>query len=318
MVNCVRNAVLAAMVGILALPAAMAETVKMVLTFDDLPYAADNHEWQLPEAQRVTAAILGTLEKHDAPAAGFVNEAQLHVTGEVDARTALLQQWIDTGAIVGNHTFSHVDFNQLSIENFKEEIIKGDIVTRRLMENHAPYQRYFRHPYTHTGNTESKKLEIERFLTERGYKVTPHTIDSHDYLFNRVYRESLESGDQDLAGRVCDAYAQFVGQATAFSEDISREIFDRPIPHTLLLHANDINADCLDKLLEQLVRRDYEFISLDTAMADPAYKTPDTLVTEYGPTWLWRWMRSKDMNISFRDEPEPPGWITDLYQEASR
>ena len=49
-------------------------------------------------------------------------------------------------------------------------------------------------------------------------------------------------------------------------------------------------------------------------MADPAYRTPDTLVSDYGPTWLWRWMKSLGMNVSFAADPDVPAWVTELFK----
>ena len=111
----------------------------MALTFDDLPYvrvASSN----LSTAQRVTSDILKTLAKHRAPAIGFVNEVQLQ-GAERDARIALLRQWIDHGMSLGNHTYSHPDFNTVSIERFQEEIVRGEAVTRELMKRRRPTTR---------------------------------------------------------------------------------------------------------------------------------------------------------------------------------
>src|SRR5688572_9900397 len=107
---------------------------RMAVTFDDLPYV-DNGQRGLPGAQRATKQILRALQKHRAPVVAFVNEGPLQVTGQVDERIALLQQWVDAGMILGNHTFSHPDFNALTIEQFQDEIIKGEVVTRRLMRS---------------------------------------------------------------------------------------------------------------------------------------------------------------------------------------
>lgn len=291
----------------------------MAITFDDLPYAVgDAAQDTISNAQRVTESILAVLDDYHAPATAFVNEAKLHVAGEFDERRALLQQWVDSGAILGNHTFSHVDLNNVTIAEFKQEIVKGEAATRLLMKRHEPYQFYFRHPYTHTGDSEATKMEIDSFLLDRGYKVAPYTIDSQDYIFNVVYLHSKEQGDNASAIRICGAYSSFVVGATEFAESISVQIIGRNIPQTLVLHANDINADCLDELLAQLNRRGYEFVSLDAAFSHQAYQTQDTFVTAYGPSWLWRWMKSKDMNISFRGDPELPNWITALYQGLSQ
>jgi peptidoglycan-N-acetylglucosamine deacetylase len=288
----------------------------IAVTFDDLPFVALDRQ-DLKAVQRDTRAILRVLKTHRVPAVGFVNENKLKVAGEVDARTALLQQWIDAGMILGNHTYSHPDFNRLTIEQFQDEIIKGDVVTRRLMKSHQPYQLYFRHPMTHTGDTREKKEAIESFLNARGYKVTPHTIENQDYMYNVAYVRALRDKDHATARRLRESYLDFTMAATEFAERISPEVFGREIPQTLLVHTNAITTDCLDEMLGRFAARGYRFITLDEAMNDPAYKTKDTYVGKTGPTWLWRWMKSKGMNISFKDDPEPPQWVTELSNKVA-
>jgi len=39
------------------------------------------------------------------------------------------------------------------------------------------------------------------------------------------------------------------------------------------------------------------------------------LVTNAGPTWLWRWMKSKGMKISFAADPDPPQWVMESYKK---
>jgi len=285
---------------------------RIAVTFDDLPYVAVEQD-SLPNAQRATKEILRALQRHRAPAVAFVNEIGLQKTGEVDARIALLQQWVDAGMILGNHTFSHPDFNILTVQQFEDEIIKGEVVTRRLMQSHQPYQLYFRHPYTHTGDTQARKEAIEAFLAARGYKITPHTIDSEDFIFNFCYVRALRKKDKAMATRVREAYLNFTIAATEFAERISPQIFGHEITQTLLVHANDINADCLDEILTRFAARGYRFVTLDEAMSDSAYQGKDTYISKFGPTWLVRWMKSKGMQVSFKDDPEPPKWVMDLF-----
>ena len=287
---------------------------RMAITFDDLPYVVVEQQ-DLPSAQRATKEILRVLQTHRAPAVAFVNEGKLLVGGEVDARIALLQQWVDAGMILGNHTYSHPDFNTLTIQQFQDEIIQGEVVTRRLMQSRKPYQLYFRHPQTHTGDTQAKKEAIETFLAVRGYKVTPHTIDNVDFIFNVCYVRALRNKDAAMAKRLREAYLNFTIAATEFAERFSQQIFGHEIPQTLLLHANDINADCLDEMLRRFAARGHRFVTLDEAMSDPAYQTKDTYVGKYGPTWLWRWMKSKGMEVSANDDPEPPEWVMDLFRQ---
>jgi peptidoglycan/xylan/chitin deacetylase (PgdA/CDA1 family) len=285
----------------------------MAVTIDDLPYVNTAQLEYLPNARRATNDILRALKSHRAPAVGFVNEGKLQAAGEVEARTALLKQWVDAGMTLGNHTYSHADFNALTVEQFRDEIDKGEVVTRKLMESRKPYQLYFRHPMTRTGDTKEKKEAIEKFLAGRGYRVAPHTIENSDFVFNVPYARARRDKDEAMAERLREAYLEYTVAATEFAERVAPQIFGRDIPQTLLIHTNDITADCLDEMLKRFEARGYRFITLDEAMADSAYQTKDTDVSKYGPTWLWRWMKSMGMNVSFKDDPEPPKWVMDLY-----
>jgi peptidoglycan/xylan/chitin deacetylase (PgdA/CDA1 family) len=290
-----------------------APTRRMAVTIDDLPWVDVQPFSNLQHTRRQTRVMLSVLRRHRVPVVVFVNEAKLQVTGEVDGRIALLQQRVDSGAVLGNHTYAHVDFNSLTAEQFGDEIIRGEIVSRQLMRLREPYQLYFRHPMTHTGNTQEKKQAIEHFLTSRGYKVAPHTIENSDFIFNAVYVSSIQRKDKKTAKRLRDAYLDFTIAATEFAENISPQIFGREIIQTLLIHSNDITTDCLDEMLKLFEARGYSFATLDEAMADPAYATPDNYVTDRGPTWLWRWMKSKGMKIKFDKDPEPPRWVMELF-----
>lgn len=334
----------------------------MAVTFDDLPYVALGSSQFVADAQRVTTEILRVLQRHRAPVVGFVNEAQLAAcpdravpaargsappavsarcgpgTAEGARRRALLQQWVDAGAVLGNHTYSHPDFNAVTVSQFEDEIVRGEVVTRQLMASRGPYQLYFRHPMTHTGDTAEKKAAIEAFLASRGYKVAPHTVENSDFVFNVPYvqvrrandratsdRAASDRGASDRAtsdgamsdratrDRVVQAYLDFTLAALGFAERIAPQIFGREIPQTLLVHANDITADALDRMLTAFEQRGYRFITLDDAMADAAYQTKDTLVSRSGPTWLWRWMKSKGMSVSFAADPEVPAWVAEAY-----
>jgi peptidoglycan/xylan/chitin deacetylase (PgdA/CDA1 family) len=289
----------------------------MAVTIDDLPYVNALHGEYLPNARRATEDILRTLKSHRAAAVGFVNEIALHAggTGEIEARTELLTQWVDAGMTLGNHTYSHADFNALTVEQFQREIVKGEVITQKLMDSRKPYRAYFRHPMTRTGDTKEKKETIETFLAERGYSVAPHTIENSDFMFNVPYTRARRAMDEPMAKHLRETYLDYTLAATEFAERVAPQIFGRDIPQTLLIHANDITADSLDEMLKRFEARGYRFITLDEAMSDPAYQTKDTMVATNGPTWLWRWMKSLGMDVDFKDDPELPRWVRDLYTQ---
>jgi hypothetical protein len=79
-------------------------------------------------------------------------------------------------------------------------------------------------------------------------------------------------------------------------------------PQILLIHASQLNADLMPDLLAMFRRRGYEFVSLDRALADDAYDSPDAYVGRNGFSWIHRWSRSKGM--APKGEPEPPEWVS--------
>jgi peptidoglycan/xylan/chitin deacetylase (PgdA/CDA1 family) len=137
----------------------------VALTFDDLPGRGN-----LANMRETTNRLLRTLTAERIPAIGFVNEANVAVEGEVDDRTALLAAWLNAGFDLGNHTYSHVSIDHVPFETYKADLIKGEAVTRRLLEARGRRLRYFRHPQLRTGPTPEYKAALDRLLSERGYR----------------------------------------------------------------------------------------------------------------------------------------------------
>jgi peptidoglycan/xylan/chitin deacetylase (PgdA/CDA1 family) len=287
-------------------PAPVAPSRTVAVTIDDLPFVHNGEESWLPAATRGTAAILEALKAHRAPAVGFVNEDKLEAATaeERAARLALLQRWIDAGHKLANHTYSHPDANARSVEAYVEDVDKGERLTRGMLRRTPPV--YFRHPMTHTGDTAAKKAGIEKALAERGYTVAPHTIENMDFVYDLARAKADAAGQQ----RLRDSYLELTFAATAFAERKANELFGRDdVPQVLLIHANRLNADLLGTVLEGYAARGYRFITLDAAMADKAYATPDLYVGTHGPTWLFRWSRTLAPTSDFRADPEMPAWV---------
>ncbi len=47
--------------------------------------------------------------------------------------------------------------------------------------------------------------------------------------------------------------------------------------------------------------------------SDPAYRTPDTVITKYGPMSGYPWAKERGVKVNARLEPEPPE-CTELQQ----
>jgi len=285
----------------------------IAITFDDLPLAPSADD--LPTVKRVNEALVGLLARRRVPAIGFVNEGKLQVTGERDARIAVLERWLNAGLSLGNHTFSHSSLRDIPLPAYEDDVIHGEVITRQLLVRRGGSPTlYFRHPYTATGPTAEIKEAFESFLHARGYVIAPFTVENSDYIFNRILIEALKRSDTGEAARTRAAYLDHTDAVITFCEGLARETFGREIPQILLIHDNELNAGVLGDLLDRLAARGYSFVSLDDALLDAAYHTPDRYMGLVGPSWLHRWRVGLGLPSRLRDEPDPPQWVLDRYQ----
>jgi peptidoglycan/xylan/chitin deacetylase (PgdA/CDA1 family) len=287
---------------------------EIAVTFDDLPRGGP--EIGLERTQTMTAALLASLKRHGIRAVGFVNESKLYVPGEIDERAALLKSWLDAGHELGNHTFSHPSFQTTPLPAFQEDVIRGETVTRLLLKEKGQVLRWFRHPFLRTGPDLATRDAFVRFLTERGYRVAPVTVENSDYIFSLVYSRAKERGDGETMRRAREAYLDFTGRQLGFWEGAAQAVAGRPIRQILLLHANELNADSMDAIAELLKRRGYCFLTLEEALEDEVYTLPDTYAGRTGPSWLYRWAVSNGARYDWRQEPQPPEDIQEMYESA--
>jgi peptidoglycan/xylan/chitin deacetylase (PgdA/CDA1 family) len=289
-----------------------AQPVRQVaVTFDDLPAP----QGELEDMRRITSRLLESVKRNGVPAVGFVNERKLYRRGEMDARTDLLREWLDAGMELGNHTFSHINLQRAPLEEYKDNVLRGETVTRMLLAERGMKLRYFRHPFLFTGTTPEYKQGLADFLNARGYTVAPVTIDNGDYIFADVYFKAKKRGDAETARRVADAYVPYMESVFEHFERLSAETFGREVKHVLLLHANEINADRFDELAAMLKRRGYTFVTLEEALKDKAYAEPDALYKN-GISWLHRWRLAKGLPVKW--EPEAPKFVDELYKAGQR
>ncbi len=293
------------------------DSLRMIaITIDDLPLGGP--DVGVSRMRAMTRQLLRTITENAIPAVGFVNERKLYATGEVDERIAILRQWTDAGLELGNHTFSHLSLQDTPLTDYQHDVIRGETVTKMLLDEQGKRLRYFRHPFLRTGPSLDIRRAFEQFLAVQGYAVAPVTIENWDWMFALIYANAKTRNDSDTMKQVADAYLKFTMAQFAFHERVSLEILGYQVRHVLLLHANELNADLLGDLISLVRDRGYDFISLDQALEDAAYARPDTYVGAAGVSWLFRWDYSDGVSANWREEPVPPQSIRDLYETAPR
>jgi peptidoglycan/xylan/chitin deacetylase (PgdA/CDA1 family) len=275
---------------------------QVALTIDDLPRGGDGGGTSLAEVKALTATLLRPFRDGKVPVIGFVNEGRPVAFGPQGLRE-VLDLWLDHGADLGNHSFSHLDINRVSLDDYTADVVRGEPIVRAALEARGRELRYYRHPFLRTGPTPDIKRGLQTFLDGRGYRVAPVTLDNSDYQYAALYTRPA------FRERVAREYLPYMESIVAFFEARAVEVVGREIPQVLLLHANQLNADMAPALLEMFRRRGYRFVTLDEALEDDAYALPETYAGRGGFSWMHRWSRTK--GLTPKGEPEPPAWVTE-------
>ena len=241
---------------------------RLAVTIDDGPATGGTRDLEM--FLRIARGLRETFVAEKVPVIMFVNERQLNVDGQRDARADVIRQWLDAGLDLGNHTYSHPNLGDVTSARFVDDVIKGEVVSRPLLEARGRKLEWFRYPYLASGSGETAKF-VEDFLAQRGYRIAPVTVDYHDYRFAGMYARHLRAGDQAKADEQFATMLTVLDEAFSRAESRSREVLGYELPQVLLIHCNEMNALTLGRTLRRIRDRGYDFVSIDEAMADPAY-----------------------------------------------
>ncbi|MBD3920204.1 polysaccharide deacetylase family protein [Paenibacillus sp. PR3] len=127
---------------------------RAALTFDDVP------------DPRYTGKVLDVLARHKVKATFFV-------VGSLASRyPALVRRMEREGHTVGNHSYNHAVFSQLTTEQYRRQITRTDAILAPLV-GYSP--RYIRPPY---GEIRSTQVQ---WAKRNGYVVVNWDVDSVDW-----------------------------------------------------------------------------------------------------------------------------------------
>jgi len=273
---------------------------EVAITIDDLPRGGgDRGPRDLASVRAMTVQLLAPFREQKIPVIGFVNEGNASF-GPKGLRE-ILDLWLDAGAELGNHGYGHLNINQVPLAQYTRDIVKGEPVLREALGARGKTLTFYRHPFLFTGPTPEIKEGMQRFLDQHHYRVAPVTLDNNDWEFAKIYL------NPEYKERVRREYVPYMESVVEFFERRSVEVVGREIPQVLLIHASQMNADLMPELLAMFRRRGYAFVSLEHALADEAYRLPDTQVFRNGISWIHRWGMSKSMPLKM--EPDSPAWV---------
>jgi peptidoglycan/xylan/chitin deacetylase (PgdA/CDA1 family) len=261
---------------------------KLAITFDDLP-----QNGALPsgvarvDIAKSALAILA--REHAPPAFGFINAKKLE--GNPDGAEAL-RLWA-AAEPVGNHTYSHLDLNQNTVEGFTRDVELNEPALELLSP--AGMWRWFRYPYLLEGETVAKRRAVREYLRARGYRIAQVTIDWEDYLWNSAYAKCVDQKDAKSIEWLQASYLSTASTYIDLARDLARRLYGRDIDHVLLLHLGAFTATILPHTLDLLRNKGFTLVTLEEAQRDLAYTSDPDVGSADGGTLLDQLMEARKL-----------------------
>jgi peptidoglycan/xylan/chitin deacetylase (PgdA/CDA1 family) len=273
-----------------AAPAAAAGP-KVAITIDDLPVHGPlpEGETRVGIARKMLAALRAAGVRR---AYGFVNGA---AAGGEPGRDAVLKAWRKARQPLGNHTWSHVNLNEVSVPEYEREIVRNEPLLVRLAGRAG--RRWFRYPFLAEGDDPAKRAEIRRFLAARSYRIAAVTMEFGDYAWNDPYARCAAKGDAAAIAALEKSYLDSARASMRDSRMLAHSLYGRDIPYVLLLHIGAFDARMLPRLLALLREEGFGFISLPAAERDPFYAQDVDPWIPAGPSGLAGRAGARGLNV---------------------
>lgn len=241
----------------------------------------DDFNWfDIPQmsAEARNRALLDSLRSHSIKAGLFV--CAKFVDNETGQK--LLSAWDKEGHLIGNHTYSHKNYNNVGFELFSADVLRGEAVINKQQR----FKKFFRFPFLKEGDTAHKRDSMRRFLKANGYRNGHVTIDASDWYVDTRMRDRLKSNPAANLSPYRDFYLNHIWERSLYYDDLSRKVLGRSVKHTLLVHHNVLNGLFLNDVMEMYKKKGWRLIDAEEAFGDSVFSSaPD--IAPAGESIIW-------------------------------
>jgi peptidoglycan/xylan/chitin deacetylase (PgdA/CDA1 family) len=248
---------------------------EIAFTFDD---PKTDTVANLP-CQEINQRMLATLDKRKL-------KAVLYVVGKrIDSPEGkqIVTAWDRAGHDIGNHSYSHFNFNsKTTLGEFEADLTRNEAFIR----DYPHFVRLFRFPFFKEGNTVEKRDGMRAFLKDHGYRSGRATIDASDWAIDARMDARAKLNPSANLNAYRDFFLQHIWARTQFYDSLAQRLFSHPVRHTVLLHHSALNALFLDDLIGMFIAKGWKPIDAKRAYADPVYDLqPKILPAGEGLIW---------------------------------
>lgn len=254
-----------------------AQSKKIAVTFDELPITQSFVEVNKAE---VTSHIVRSLRELNIVATGFV------VGDQIASSADLIGEWLNSGHTLGSMTWSNQDFHDVGMAEFMRQVKMGQEALDPILAQFGQKRRYFRFPFLHYGATTGDKAKAREILESKNIVISHVTVMSDDYLYNLRLEQLGPRADSARLEQLMIEYISHVLGELARQEELAMLVAGKPVTHILQLRANRLNGLFCWNLLSAIKDEGYKFVTLDQALADPAYTITEKYIGGRGVGYL--------------------------------
>lgn len=274
----------------------LARAQQIAITVDDLPVSGNlpRGESRIEIAHQMIRALHAA---HVPPTYGFVNGQRVQ---DQPSTIAVLGAWRAAGNPLGNHTWSHSNYDHETLQQFEQDIQKNEPLLKLQMPNQDWH--WLRYPYLAEGDSIAKKMGIRAFLAQHGYKIAGVTLNFDDYAWNDPYARCVAKGDTRAIGWLEASYMDAARDGLRVDRSMAHQLYGRDLRYVLLLHIGAFDARMLPRLLRFYREQGFIFITLQQAEQDPFYKYDVDPRLLPGPDSLKAAMEAKNLPLPKRTD----------------
>ena len=272
-----------ALIGFGGVPAlASKPATQFSITMDDFHWGNAVKQ----SAQERNRSILNALNKHSVKAALFVVGRNIEDQQGKD----MLAAWDKAGHLIGNHTYSHRNFNAQATEAkaYEEDILRAE----NLLKDYAQFRKYIRFPMLKEGDTEAKRDAMRAFLAQHGYRNGHVTIDNSDWIIDQRLTARFRKDPKADLRPYRDYYLEHLWDRAQYYDSLAQRVVGRPVKHTILTHFNLLNGLFLNDVIEMLKAKGWQPIDAAEAFTDSVFMAQPKVVPA-GESIIWSLAKEK-------------------------
>jgi peptidoglycan/xylan/chitin deacetylase (PgdA/CDA1 family) len=273
----------AAAIGFGGVPAlALKPATQFSITMDDFYWRGAVKQ----TAQERNQSILDTLNKHKITAAAFVIGRNIEDQEGKD----LIAAWDKAGHLIGNHTYSHREFNapEATVKGYSEDILRAEA----LLKDYSRFRKYLRFPMLKEGDTAEKRDGMRAFMTQNGYRNGHVTIDNSDWAVDQRLTARLKKDPKADLKPYRDFYLEHMWARAEYYDSLARRVSGRHVKHTILTHFNLLNGLFLNDVLDMFKQKGWEPIDAEEAFSDSVFLAQPKVVPA-GESLIWSLAKEK-------------------------